>query len=126
MLETLNWGEMDYSVFLGPILFFMGTLIGIRIWKAKKRTPLTRKQGTVKWFNPTKGFGFIEQDQGEDLFVHQTEISHKGFRSLNKSDRVEFEVGEGQKGPIAKNVRRIGGEHSFFNREQSRRRSRAS
>ena len=61
----------------------------------------SRKDGTVKWFSPSKGFGFIEQDFGEDLFVHQSEIRQSGFRYLNLGDRVEYEVGSGKKGPIA-------------------------
>ena len=60
--------------------------------------------GTVKWFNPNKGFGFIKQDNGDDLFVHQSEIRQAGFRFLNLGDRVEFEVGSGKKGPVALKV----------------------
>jgi len=63
-----------------------------------------RRDGTVKWFNPNKGFGFIEQDIGDDLFVHQSEIKQAGFRYLNLGDRVEFEVGPGKKGPVALKV----------------------
>ena len=63
-----------------------------------------RGVGTVKWFNPNKGFGFIEQDNGDDLFVHQSEIRQAGFRFLNLGDRVEFEVGSGKKGPVALKV----------------------
>ena len=63
-----------------------------------------RRDGTVKWFSPNKGFGFIEQDNGDDLFVHQSEIRHTGFRFLNLGDRVEFEVGSGKKGPVALKV----------------------
>ena len=66
-----------------------------------------RKDGTVKWFSPSKGFGFIEQDFGEDLFVHQSEIRQSGFRYLNLGDRVEYEVGSGKKGPVALKVIRI-------------------
>ena len=66
----------------------------------------TRRDGTVKWFNPNKGFGFIEQDTGDDLFVHQSEIQQAGFRFLNLGDRVEFEVGPGKKGPVALKVTR--------------------
>ena len=66
----------------------------------------TRRDGTVKWFNPNKGFGFIEQDTGDDLFVHQSEIRQDGFRFLNLGDRVEFEVGTGKKGPVALKVTR--------------------
>ncbi len=60
--------------------------------------------GTVKWFNDAKGFGFIEQENGQDVFVHHSGINASGFKSLNEGDRVEFEVEDGQKGPAAKNV----------------------
>ncbi|MFG3206994.1 cold-shock protein [Streptomyces sp. NPDC048192] len=58
-------------------------------------------QGTVKWFNAEKGFGFIEQDSGPDLFVHYSEIQAAGFRSLEEGQRVEYEVTQGNKGPQA-------------------------
>jgi CspA family cold shock protein len=65
-------------------------------------------QGTIKWFNDGKGFGFITPDDGgKDVFVHHTAISAQGFRSLAEGDRVEFETEPGQKGPQAKNVRKI-------------------
>lgn len=64
-------------------------------------------QGTVKWFNDTKGFGFISQDDGEDVFVHHTAITMEGFRTLAEGDRVEFEVVQGPKGLQAANVRRV-------------------
>ncbi|GAA1847581.1 cold-shock protein [Pseudonocardia ailaonensis] len=65
-------------------------------------------QGTVKWFNGEKGFGFIEQDGGgADVFVHYSEIDSTGFRSLDEGQRVEFEVGQGKKGPQATGVRVI-------------------
>jgi CspA family cold shock protein len=60
--------------------------------------------GTVKWFNDSKGFGFIEQEDGPDVFVHHSAINATGFRSLNEGDRVEFDVVDGQKGPAAANV----------------------
>ena len=63
-----------------------------------------RKDGTVKWFSPSKGFGFIEQDLGDDLFVHQSEIRQSGFRYLILGERVEYEVGSGKKGPVALKV----------------------
>lgn len=65
------------------------------------------KQGTVKWFNEQKGYGFIEQDNGEDIFVHYSAIIGSGFKSLSEGDRVVFEVGDGKKGPAAQNVDRI-------------------
>ena len=61
-------------------------------------------QGTVKWFNDSKGYGFIEQEEGGDVFVHYTAIVGKGFRTLAEGDRVSFEVEQGQKGPAATNV----------------------
>ena len=64
-------------------------------------------QGTVKWFNDAKGFGFIAQDGGDDVFVHHTAIQTEGFRSLAEGERVEFEVQRGAKGLQAANVRRI-------------------
>ena len=66
-------------------------------------------EGTVKWFNDSKGFGFITPDEGDkDCFVHYSAIQGDGFKSLAEGDRVEFEVGEGPKGPAAENVTRLG------------------
>ena len=63
-------------------------------------------EGTVKWFNPEKGFGFISRDDGDDVFVHHTAIVAEGFRSLSEGDTVEFEVQKGPKGLAASNVRK--------------------
>lgn len=60
--------------------------------------------GKVKWFNEQKGYGFIQQDNGPDVFVHFTAIRGKGFRTLTEGQRVEFEVIEGEKGPQASNL----------------------
>ena len=65
------------------------------------------EQGTVKWFNETKGYGFIVREMGADVFVHEASIVAEGFRTLNEGDRVSFEVVEGPKGLMAKNVVKI-------------------
>jgi cold shock protein len=64
-------------------------------------------QGTVKWFNSEKGFGFIEREGGDDVFVHFTAISGEGFKSLDEGQKVEFEIVEGNRGPQAANVTRV-------------------
>ena len=65
-------------------------------------------QGTVKWFNAEKGFGFIAQDEGgDDVFVHYSAIQTQGYKSLDENQKVEFEIAQGQKGPQAEQVRPI-------------------
>lgn len=63
-----------------------------------------RETGTVKWFNNTKGFGFVQREQGEDVFVHYSSIRGDGFKSLDEGQKVEFTLGQGQKGPQAIDV----------------------
>jgi CspA family cold shock protein len=66
-----------------------------------------RERGTVKWFNATKGYGFIQREQGGDVFVHFSAIQGEGYRSLNEGEAVEFDVTEGPKGAQAANVVRL-------------------
>jgi CspA family cold shock protein len=66
-----------------------------------------RKTGTVKWFNDQKGFGFLEQAGGDDVFVHHSAIVAEGHRTLAEGDQVEFTIEQGQKGPAAADVRKI-------------------
>ena len=66
-----------------------------------------RKTGTVKWFSDQKGFGFLQQEGGDDVFVHHSAIVSQGFRTLQEGDRVEFSVEQGQKGLAAVDVRKI-------------------
>jgi CspA family cold shock protein len=66
-----------------------------------------RVNGTVKWFNDAKGFGFLAVEGGKDVFVHHSAIEAEGFRSLTEGDKVEFSIEQGPKGPSAVNVRRI-------------------
>jgi CspA family cold shock protein len=65
------------------------------------------EQGTVKWFNANKGYGFIKRDSGEDVFVHYNAIQGDGFKSLDEGDRVQFEVQQGPKGLQAANVQKV-------------------
>ncbi len=64
-------------------------------------------EGTVKWFNAKKGFGFLERDNGDDVFVHFSAIQSDGFRTLNEGDKVKFDIVDGEKGPSAANVTRL-------------------
>lgn len=64
-----------------------------------------RKEGTVKWFNNSKGYGFISQESGDDVFVHYHQIVTEGFKTLEEGQKVEFTIGEGEKGPQAIEVK---------------------
>jgi CspA family cold shock protein len=79
----------------------------IKPTEAKIRIGFSMTQGIVKWFNDSKGFGFITAEDGRDLFVHHTDIQSDGYRSLTEGARVQFEVVAGQKGPRAAKVTQI-------------------
>jgi cold shock protein len=68
---------------------------------------MSREKGKVKWFNDTKGFGFIEREGGADLFLHHTAIKQQAVKTLREGDAVEFDVADGEKGPVAQNVVKI-------------------
>jgi CspA family cold shock protein len=112
LLYTL-WEQISNDLLINEnTVFFLAAfsiavlVLGLVLQTKKSNTFVAgvRGVGTVKWFNPNKGFGFIEHDNGDDLFVHQSEIRQAGFRFLNLGDRVEFEVGSGKKGPVALKV----------------------
>jgi cold shock protein len=79
----------------------------VHIRAGQERRGLLVTTGTVKWFNPDKGFGFISQEDGPDVFVHFSAIQSSGFRTLEENQKVEFEVTQGPKGPQASNVRPV-------------------
>ena len=64
-------------------------------------------EGTIKWFSDKKGYGFIAREAGQDIFVHYSSIEGEGFKTLAEGERVSFEVEEGERGPVAKNVKKI-------------------
>jgi len=66
-----------------------------------------RMQGTVKWFNAEKGYGFISREDGPDVFAHYSEIQSDGYRTLNEGDRVEFDLTQGKKGPQASTITKV-------------------
>jgi cold shock protein len=71
------------------------------------RGGIALENGTVKWFNNKKGFGFIQREKGSDLFVHFSSIQNDGYKTLNEGDHVSFEVEDSERGPKAKNVKRL-------------------
>jgi len=87
--------------------FFLCQSGGLRLGKKLIQEVNAVAEGTVKWFSEKKGYGFIEQDEGGDIFVHHSAIDMPGFKILYEGDRVSFEVGEGAKGPAAQDVKKL-------------------
>ena len=101
-------GIHEFSIRIRKLLNRTGTSWGIHPTKSTRNDDMTTETGTVKWFNESKGFGFIAPDNGgKDLFAHFKEIQGTGFKSLSENQRVEFEVTQGQKGPQASKIRPI-------------------
>ena len=109
LIWNLNSNELILNTNIIFIIAFFSVVLLLAVILLQTKNSVVskdnvRKDGTVKWFSPSKGFGFIEQDFGDDLFVHQSEIRQSGFRYLNLGDRVEYVVGSGKKGPVALKV----------------------
>ena len=85
-------------------LIFQSNILQFKILKILRKEDIRMTNGTVKWFSDRKGFGFIEQEDGPDVFVHHSAINAAGFKSLNEGDQVSFDIEQGQKGPAAANV----------------------
>jgi cold shock protein len=88
----------------GPAVFLLAIFFGKQ---SSKERSLTMPKGTVKWFNASKGYGFIAQENGNDVFVHFSAIQDEGYKSLDEGQAVEFEVTQGPKGAQAANVVKI-------------------
>jgi CspA family cold shock protein len=85
--------------------FFLSVMVEIRLIKFQERRMQAMAEGKVKWFSDQKGFGFIEKDEGGDVFVHHSAIQAEGFKTLAEGQRVSFDIKQGPKGPAAENVK---------------------
>jgi cold shock protein len=105
-IEDTVW---SLSILVGFVLKGKEVPVGtrVRITMESKWEVHFMEEGTVKWFNAAKGYGFIQREQGEDVFVHYRSILGDGFKTLNQGDKVQFEVEQGPKGLQAKNVKKV-------------------
>jgi CspA family cold shock protein len=103
--ETSRDRNGDAQAGCGFFMIFRSCAAGFFVTLCQENFAMAN--GTVKWFNAEKGFGFITQDDGPDVFVHYSAIEASGFKSLNEGDQVQFEVVPGPKGPQAKSVKKL-------------------
>jgi cold shock protein len=89
------------------VVFLLSVMLEIRLMNAQERRMRAMAEGKVKWFSDQKGFGFIEKDEGGDVFVHHSAIQAEGFKTLAEGQRVSFDIKQGPKGPAADNVKPI-------------------
>lgn len=108
MIHTDTFPIQAFSLHVRRLLTRTGDSWGISSTHPARNIDMTTQTGTVKWFNESKGFGFIAPDDGgKDLFAHFRDIESTGFKTLNENQRVEFEVTQGAKGPQASRIRSI-------------------
>jgi CspA family cold shock protein len=109
---TLEFGGLLADLAARSVTGWPKAIVGTRTWPPRRAPPTVKKvkmaQGTVKWFNGDKGYGFIAVEGGQDVFVHFSAITGGGYRSLEEGQKVEFDITQGQKGPQAENVRVTG------------------